>query len=981
MTDLKQLLAQIGHFQPQYLDNSAWTGHLPFAGWLIESKKPHILVELGTHGGSSYFSFCQAIAENGLAARCFAVDTWGGDDHAGHYEKSIFEKVRLHNEKNYASFSTLLKKTFDEALLDIKDQSVDLLHIDGLHTYEAVKHDFETWLPKLAPGAVVLFHDTMVKEGDFGVWRFWAEIKSRYPLHFEMSHSFGLGVIQVSPASADETLPWLLEDLDFKTHLSSSFAAWGQFQIDRYERTLTLQHITNLEEAIASKDNAWSLKSQEFNELKTSFDELRHDHETLSHQHSSLHHHHETLKHQHTALHLELQQAYTTLHSAFSSISWQITQPLRYLGRAVRKVRSYFRFFHLFHLLHRLVASKGGYWALSRKALFVLRKDGVEGLLFKINWTLSPQHHQAAPKSDQHDRNDYSYWVQKYDTLSDEERSAYKKQVNTWTQKPLISVVMPTYNSPLPFLRQAIESLEVQIYPHWELCIADDCSTQAEVRQLLKEKCALDARIKVCFREQNGHISAASNSALELVSGDWVALFDHDDLLTEDALFFVARHIIKHPEAQIIYSDEDKINESGERFSPHFKSDWNPELFFTQNYLSHLGVYRTALLRQIGGFRVGLEGSQDHDLALRCLPHIEGSSIHHIPKVLYHWRAISGSTALNASAKSYADDARHKALEDYFESMGTPVTVSPGLIANTAKIHYIIPEPPPLVSLLIPTRDRLELIETCVRSILDKTTYPNFEIIILDNASVEPPTLAFFQTIQNEDPRVSIVRDDRPFNFSAINNLGAQRAKGSILGLINNDIEVIRPEWLTEMVSHTIQKGVGCVGAKLYYPNDTLQHAGVILGIKGVANHSHSKQSKHHDGYFGRLRVPQVLSAVTAACLLVKNEIFLEVGGMNEKDLSVAFNDIDFCLKVRAQGYRNVWTPYAELYHHESLSRGTEDTPEKKARFEREVAYMKDHWGAALLEDPYYNPNLTLDDEDFSLAWGPRAHPFTTMDA
>ena len=360
------------------------------------------------------------------------------------------------------------------------------------------------------------------------------------------------------------------------------------------------------------------------------------------------------------------------------------------------------------------------------------------------------------------------------------------------------------------------------------------------------------------------------------------------------------------------------------------------------------------------------------------MPQVSGTHIHHIPKVLYHWRAIAGSTALNASAKSYADDARHKALADYFESMGTPVTVSPGLIANTAKIHYTLPKPEPLVSLLIPTRDRLELLEPCVRSILEKTLYPHYEIIILDNASLEPKTLAFFRSIQDQDVRVRVLRDDRAFNFSAINNLGVQRSHGAIVGLINNDIEVITPEWLTEMVSHCMQGGVGCVGAKLYYPNETLQHAGVVLGIKGVANHAHNKQSKHHDGYFGRLRVPQVLSAVTAACLVVKKEIYQAAGGMNEEDLKVAFNDIDFCLRVRELGYRNVWTPYAELYHHESVSRGTEDTPEKKARFAREVAYMKNKWGPALLEDPYYNPNLTLDDEDFSLAWPPRSHPFLT---
>lgn len=945
MQQLHRLLAQIGQFQPDYLDNSAWTGHLPFAGWLIQAQQPKRLVELGTHGGSSYFSFCQAVKQLQLQTRCFAVDTWAGDEHAGHYENTIFEKVSKHNDAHYAGFSTLLKKSFDEALKDIDDRSVDLLHIDGLHTYEAVKHDFETWLPKLAPGAIVLFHDTVVKESGFGVWRFWEEIKARYPLHFEMHHSFGLGVIQVGTNQASEAQPWLTQSDEFKTHLSASFAAVGQFQIDRFVSTLTQAHIVNLENILQAKEtlilstqDALDLKTEEFKALKHDFD--------LTH---------------------------GTLQAVYRSLSWRSTKPLRQIGQAVRNT------LRIASLLNRLIASKGGYWALGQKAMSTLGKEGPSALLFKIGLALSPQNNQAALRSEGHDRNDYSFWIQKYDTLTEEQRLDYKHQISTWAETPLISVVMPTYNSPLEFLRQAIESIERQIYPHWQLCIADDCSSDPQVRELLTQKSASDPRIKLCFRDTNGHISLASNSALELASGEWVALFDHDDLLTEDALYFVARHILHHADAQIIYSDEDKVDEKGLRFSPHFKSDWNPELFFTQNYLSHLGVYRTQLLRLIGGFRQGLEGSQDHDLVLRCLPHIPKGSIHHIPKVLYHWRAISGSTALNASAKSYADEARHTALRDYFESIGTKLEVSPGLIANTAKIHYPIPHPEPLVSLMIPTRDRLELIEPCVRSILRKTLYSHFEILILDNASEEEATLAFFEAIQREDSRVKVIRDERAFNFSAINNQGAQHARGSILGLINNDIEVINPEWLSEMVCLAVQQDIGCVGAKLYYPNDTLQHAGVILGIKGVANHSHNKHSKHHDGYFGRLRVPQALSAVTAACLLVRKELYQAVGGMNEDDLKVAFNDIDFCLKVRELGHRNVWTPYAELYHHESLSRGKEDTPEKKARFAKEVDYMKNKWGHALLQDPYYNPNLTLEDEDFSLAWGPRAHPFLNV--
>ncbi|MFT7749332.1 UNVERIFIED_CONTAM: glycosyltransferase family 2 protein, partial [Escherichia coli] len=484
---------------------------------------------------------------------------------------------------------------------------------------------------------------------------------------------------------------------------------------------------------------------------------------------------------------------------------------------------------------------------------------------------------------------------------------------------------------------------------------------------VLREYEAKDKRINVVYRQQNGHISAASNSALEIAKGDFVALLDHDDALPEHALLFMAQAICAQPETQILYSDEDKLNGRGERFDPHFKSDWNPDLFFSQNYVSHLGVYRRNLLQRIGGFRLGVEGSQDQDLLLRCLPHVQADQIVHIPRVLYHWRAIEGSTALASGEKSYTTDAGIKALRDYFATQQAGVEVDAGLVPNTYRVRYPIPEPAPLVSLLIPTRDRRSLTETAVRSILEKSTYTNFEILILDNGSVEAETLEFFREIQLEDRRVKVLAYDFPFNYSAINNFGARHAKGTVIGLVNNDIEVINPEWLTEMVSQCLRPEIGCVGAKLYYSNDTVQHAGVILSLGDVAGHSHKHFPRNHPGYFHRLSLVQTLSAVTAACLLIRKEIFDLVSGLDEKNLKVAFNDVDFCLKVREAGYRNLWTPYAELYHYESISRGAEDSPEKIARFTQEVNFMKAKWTDYLERDPFYSPNLTKNREDFSI--------------
>jgi glycosyltransferase involved in cell wall biosynthesis len=564
---------------------------------------------------------------------------------------------------------------------------------------------------------------------------------------------------------------------------------------------------------------------------------------------------------------------------------------------------------------------------------------------------------------------EYNEWIKKIESTTlptDEEvQSAIEKMGN---EAPLISIVMPVYNTPETYLRECIGSVLVQSYPNWQLCIADDNSNKPHIKEILKEYADMDSRMVVIFREKNGHISQASNSALQMSSGEFVALLDHDDMLPKHALYFVALAVHAQQDAQIIYSDEDKLDRQGHRVAPHFKSDWNPDLLYSQNYISHLGVYRRELLMNIGGFRTGVEGSQDYDLLLRCLRHIKPNQIVHIPRVLYHWRTAEGSTALASGEKSYTTEAGIKALKDYFGEVDPRVTVEAGLLPNTYRLRWPIPEREPLVSLLIPTRDGKELIETCVRSILNKTTYKNYEILILDNGSVELETLAFFNQIQQEEPRVRVIRYDYPFNYSAINNFGARHANGDILGLINNDIEVISHEWLGEMVSHVLRTEIGCVGAKLYYSNDTIQHAGVVLGIGGVANHSHKNFPRKHPGYFARLICTQNCSAVTAACLLVRRSTYDEVFGLDEINLKVAFNDVDFNLKVREAGYRNIWTPYAELYHHESVSRGAEDTPEKKKRFNDEVKFMQQKWGGILDMDPYYSPNLTKHREDFSMS-------------
>ncbi len=531
----------------------------------------------------------------------------------------------------------------------------------------------------------------------------------------------------------------------------------------------------------------------------------------------------------------------------------------------------------------------------------------------------------------------------------------------------LFSVVMPVYKPNLMYLEKAIASVENQLYSHWELCIVDDGSDCETFKQWLIEKSRQDKRIKVKFRTFNGHISAASNDCIDMATGHYLVLLDQDDELSEYALIAAVDCIVKNPNVKLIYSDEDKIDEFENRSEPHFKPKLNMDLLLSINYISHLSIYEIETVRKIGGFRLGIEGSQDYDLCLRFIASLRkpNDEVVHIPEVLYHWRMLEGSTAKASSGKDYTWQAGLKTLENYFAIQKINVKVKKGLLPNTYNVKYPIVESP-LVSLIIPTRDCLSLLKNCISSILDKTTYTNYEILIVDNNSQLEETKKYFDYLKKFN-NISVISYPHEFNYSAINNYAAKQAKGTILGLINNDVEVIASDWLGEMVSHTLRHDIGCVGAKLLYSDNRVQHAGVVLGIGGVAGHSHKYYDGDHHGYFSRLQVVQNFSAVTAACLLVRKDLYEKVGGLDEKNLPIAFNDVDFCLKIQSLGYRNLWTPYALLFHHESISRGEEDTPAKKTRFMNEALYMLDRWSHILNQDPFYSPNLSLTHEDFSI--------------
>ena len=705
-------------------------------------------------------------------------------------------------------------------------------------------------------------------------------------------------------------------------------------------------------------------------ELETKIQQLNHD---LSQQQGTVHDkqtHIVNIEHM-----LANQQAYSEKLSRYSSLySYKAIKPLLSVERGISSANHYRNAFR--HLIREKGSIGKAYQFLRHMYLDHDMKTVKHFLKGRISFPAAV-HGTAIPASsdtfDITNNSAYQEWIRLNDTPSETHITAMRAQAEAFEYRPKISVLMPVYNVDTKWLSMAIDSVRNQYYDNWELCIADDASPNADIRPLLERYAAEDSRIKVVFREKNGHISENSNSALALCTGEWTALMDHDDLLPPHALFEIVKVLQTQPDAALIYTDEDKIDENGRRFMPHFKSDFNLDLLYGQNYISHLGVYRTDIAQKIGGFRKGLEGSQDYDFLLRYLLETDQSKVVHIPKILYHWRAIEGSTALAAGEKSYTTEAGIKALQNHFALLGKEVTVTRGKADNLYRVQWHWQEQP-LVSLIIPTYNGYAITKQAIDSILNKTAYSNYEILLVDNNSDDPQALAYFDDIAQHE-KVTLLRYPHPFNYSAINNFAAKHAKGSIIGLINNDIEVINPQWLTEMVSQAQRPEIGCVGAMLYYPNDTIQHAGVFIGINGVAAHSHKHYPRKHPGFFSRLYVAQNLMAVTAACLLVRKDVFNEVNGLNEEHLTVAFNDVDFCLKVHAAGYRNLWTPYAELYHHESISRGHEDNPEKQARFQREIKYMIDTWHTDTLLDPYYNPNLTIRHENFSIALKSRVEP------
>lgn len=876
-------------FTPKFNGFSAWHLHKAFACELIFRLKPKCFVELGVHHGDSYFAFCQSVKENNLPTICYGIDHWEGDNNAGKYTKDVYESVISYNHLNYSNFSYLIKDDFNNASTQFCDQSIDLCHIDGNHSYECVSNDWETWKLKMKRDGIILFHDILEKKTGFGVWKLWEELKNEYPT-FTFKFGSGLGVLQLSKSANDISI-----NSDFILSHEDEEDINKLFLFCEKTKLLNLENqVNDFKKANQNLfDENLSLKSFRDNELK--------------------------LQEEIHSLRNSVNQARSKCHAYQNSFSWKITMPLRFLRR-----------------------------------MFVdpFRKDLTNN--------------KISLKS-------YRNWINLYDADHKIEEK-YLNSLSKVDSSIKFSIILPVYDPPVKLLSECIESVMSQLYDNWELCIVDDNSENPLILNLLENYSRTDSRIRFLRNKSNKHISLASNRACSFATGDYFVFLDHDDLLRKHSLIECFFAIQNNKNAQVIYSDEDKIDVNGNRSDPYFKPDWNPLLLTAQNFLCHLLVIKRNLFYKAGSFRKGYEGSQDWDLILRATKWCSDETIIHIPKILYHWRVHDNSVSSSVDNKSYATSSAVKAIDSYFKDT---TGFSHCTIVNQqyCRINFSknIISRGDHVSIIIPTKNNSIILEKCINSIFKYTKNIPFEILIINNASSDVETINVFKKLNERSESVQIIDYEKEFNFSAINNFAVTKSSYENLLFLNDDTEVINEEWLFELICHLKDRRNGAVGPKLYYPNGNIQHCGVLVGYCGIAGELYKGKEGTHPGQMQRANLLQNVSAITGACMAIRRSAFLEVGGFDEINLPIAFNDIDLCLKLLEKGYRNVFTPYSNLIHHESYSRGSDLTDNRKAAFKSECDYMKTRWIQKMRKDEAYNPNLSLEsNEQFELSFPPR---------
>jgi GT2 family glycosyltransferase len=561
----------------------------------------------------------------------------------------------------------------------------------------------------------------------------------------------------------------------------------------------------------------------------------------------------------------------------------------------------------------------------------------------------------------------YRRWVETYDTLDDADRAAIVAHAKILPFHPVISVILPAGDAS-HHPEQSIRSVLRQLYPYWKLYIVENSGPRSAT-VTLDDSAKRDVRVRLVRTETDGDVAAAGNTGLQAATGQFVTFLQSGDLLPEHALYEVAVQLGADTWADLVYTDEDWIDAVGQRSDPWFKPGWDPDLLLAHDYVGHLAVYRRILVETVGGLRSGLAGAEHYDLALRATAATTPDRVRHIPAICYHRRGGDGMR------ESRPATAVRRALRDHLDAQGETgavIELAP-LVDGCCRVVWPLPEPAPLVSVIVPTRDRSDLLEECVHGVLHRTDYTNLELIVVDNDSHEPSTLALLERLAREDSRVRVLRHPGPFNYAALNNAAAREARGAVLLLLNNDVDMIERGWLRELVSQAVRLDVGAVGAKLLYDDGRVQHGGIVLGPNGAAIHVHRLASRNDPGYFGQLAVVRSLSAVTGACMAIRRSVFMEVGGLDETNLPVSLNDVDLCLRLADHGYRVVWTPFAELFHLESATRGPDIDSDRYVRFQRELANLRTTWGALMeTADPFHNPNLLFSWDHFEVPSVPR---------
>jgi glycosyltransferase involved in cell wall biosynthesis len=967
---------------------SAWLGHLPFGMVSIALTQPRVVVELGTFTGVSYCGFCQAVEQLESGTRCFAIDSWEGDAHTGPLGVNALADLREHHDQRYGGFSTLTQCRFDEALAFFADGSIDLLHIDGYHTYDAARHDFEQWLPKLSERGVVLLHDIEVRSGDFGVWRLWSELQQVYP-HFAFSHSYGLGILAIGATVPEPLQSFLSADHRETQRLRRYFFDLGQRLIEQVvhasrERTLIEEHqrlTRNLTAQIADMEHAvqqQAIRMTEQSHALVARDQLIAERESQLHHlqtllaHADETHHHQIMareeaEHALIAVQSQQQQMAHQLHLIDRRLSWQLV-------RAAWSLQLH---------LAPLDSPQGKIWlTISSATRRILGKPllpdvhqrpslghapkalpppepvgaeqeiVVEALpsLVEVVSSDTADNEQApepplAPLLNEHEM--YLEWVRRSAPLYN--HAATSHQIAALTRRPLISIIVPIYNTEPEDLRAMLDSILAQHYPDWELCLADDASTAPHIQQILTAYVARDSRIKVSYTTQNGGIAIASNRAITLASGPYIALLDHDDVLTPDALYAVAL-ALQDIDADIIYSDNDVMHQSGERFSPLYKPAWCPEFFLSIMYTCHFSVYRKALIDAVGGFSPGFDGGQDFEMVLRFLPQVR--RVVHIPRILYSWRLAAGSAARSVEAKPYAYNAVRRALDEYLRRQSPSGDARFDRLIGFYHARREIPNPPK-ATIAIVARDNADQLRRCIASIEARTSYSPFKIMIVDGGSRDPEMLTYLEESEHQ-----VVRDAEAYNFPMLCNAAAKAADGEYLVLLDSAAEILTPEWLSGLIEQGQLPTVGAVGAKILKSDGTIHHAGIILNSERIGSYSLQGHPAYESPeYLNSANLVRNYSAVSAACLLIRRELYLELGGMNSDDLALAFADIDLCLRLWQRGLSVVFSPYAVLRQDRSVLRDWDgrqvDIPDYHA-----AAWMRRNWQAALNDDPCYSPNL-----------------------